>query len=147
MNIANDYNLSYADLGNSTQVVQGYTWKVSKTHPKTDKSCAVASTTVNGVTIRLDIPDQSKVGYLYIGRTNVESLIIDTENIEDAEVRELVETGYLAMRAALDAAMVQQQQEAEEKKTRRETREAAERAAAAAIRRNWRQGRSQSPRS
>jgi hypothetical protein len=111
MNIANDYNLSYADLGNSTQVVQGYTWKVSKTHPKTDKSCAVASTTVNGVTIRLDIPDQSKVGYLYIGRTNVESLIIDTENIEDAEVRELVETGYLAMRAALEAATVQRELE------------------------------------
>jgi hypothetical protein len=51
------------------------------------------------------------VGYLYIGRTNVESLIIDTENIEDAEVRELVETGYLAMRAALEAATVQRELE------------------------------------
>ncbi len=104
MKISGDYDLCNADLQAGTYTIHGRAWKVTKTNRKTEKSCAVATTVVNGATVRLEIPDRWLMGSLRVGRTVVAGLILKTEDIEDSTVRALAEDGYLAMHACMDAA-------------------------------------------
>ena len=121
MKISGDYDLCNADLRDGTYTVNGRAWKVCKTHAKTKNSCAVATTVVNGTTVRLEIPDEWRMGSLSVGRTVVEGCILNTDDIEDPMIARLAEDGYIAMHACMDAL-------AAEKVTRREAENAAEQA-------------------
>ena len=132
MKISGDYDLCNADLGSGDHTVRGRVWKVRKANRGTEKSKAVASTSVNGVGVRLEISDRFRMGDFYIGRVYVASAILNSDKIADSGVRDLVEGGYLAMRAAMAAVetkkAAKRQRDIEKEQaaqTRRETKQAA----------------------
>jgi hypothetical protein len=100
-----DYALSNADLVSGNYTIGGRVWTARKSRRHTDKSRAIASAVVKGTHVRLEVSDHFRMGEFYIGNIQVEGLILDSDNIKDAKVRALVEEGYLALRAAMEASV------------------------------------------
>jgi len=105
MKISGNYALCNAELVSGDYTIRGRVWTARKSKRHTDKPRAIASTVVKGTPVRLEISDHFRMGEFYIGNLLVEGLISDSVSIKDPGVRALVEEGYLAMIAAMEAAL------------------------------------------